>query len=93
MDLISRFDVGQTVAAPFSSDRQEASFHPKKKKKGDNPRAELAGLRRRSAKEKIASIKSNPSWDNGLQNQFQATICLITLICHFFFNYISIPAT
>lgn len=74
------------------TDRRPVSIQ-KKKKKGDNPRAELAGLRRRSAKEKIASIKSNPSWDNGLQNQFQATICLITLICHFFFNYISIPAT
>ena len=37
------------------------------------------------AKEKIASIKSNPSWENGLQNQFQVIICMITLICLFFF--------
>ena len=100
MGLISGFDMGQTVAAhSHLTDRRSTNFCPKKekkkkkKKKSDKSRAELAGPRR-IAKEKIASIKSNPSWKDGLQNQFQVTICMITLICLFFFsNYISIPAT
>lgn len=89
MDMIRRLFAGQTVAAWFSSDRQEGGQFPSETpgEMSDKYRRELAGPGEGAAKEKIASIKSNPSWDNGLQTQFLATtlFCLITLICLFFF--------
>lgn len=88
MDMIRRLFVGQTVAAWFSSDRQEGGQFPSETpgEMSDKYRSELAGPGEGAAKEKIASIKSNPSWDNGLQTQFLATtlFCLIALICLFF---------
>lgn len=87
VDLISAFDVGQTVAAhSHPTDRRGANFHPKKKKKVTTVELSWLGQGEGIAKEKTASIKSNPSWDNGLCNQLQATNYLITWICHFFFS-------